>query len=168
MDRRRRRGNRKVAAENLRKLRVWKDMSQTDLAMFLGLKNRSTVTNWEAARCLPSEDLIDRLKVLYGVRKDVLIGKEEFKIARSDSALHWKYREPDQSGVYLAFVQKEGYREYAVLHYDYDLNKWSQRKVVYVNPFHGNKLYTCEELEGEVLQWATFPLSDCDLEGVKK
>jgi transcriptional regulator with XRE-family HTH domain len=60
--------------ERIRSLRIEKEMSQEEIANMFGLKNRSTVSNWEAGRISPDHEIIVKLSQLFNVSTDYILG----------------------------------------------------------------------------------------------
>ena len=63
-------------SENLRKLRLARNISQVELAKALGVSKQS-VSNWENDNIQPSVDMLIRLANEFGVTTDFLLGLTE-------------------------------------------------------------------------------------------
>ncbi|MBD5460495.1 MAG: helix-turn-helix transcriptional regulator [Lachnospiraceae bacterium] len=64
--------------ENIKRLRLAKNLSQVDLAKALGVTKQS-VSNWENNNIQPSIDMLIRLSVFFSVSTDVMLGQEQRK-----------------------------------------------------------------------------------------
>lgn len=61
--------------ENLKELRKRNNLTQSDLQKLLGLNYRTTISNWERARCIPTIENFVRLSVVYGISlQDLILG----------------------------------------------------------------------------------------------
>jgi transcriptional regulator with XRE-family HTH domain len=86
--------------ERIRSLRIEKEMSQEEIANMFGLKNRSTVSNWEAGRISPDHEIIVKLSQLFNVSTDYMLGvsdkrnqNEFIEIALKDGTVLNSYME---------------------------------------------------------------------------
>ncbi len=64
--------------ENIRKLRLARNLSQVDLAKALGVTKQS-VSNWENNNILPSIDMLIRLAHFFSVSTDYILGLNQTK-----------------------------------------------------------------------------------------
>ena len=64
--------------ENIKRLRLAKNLSQVDLAKALGVTKQS-VSNWENNNIQPSIDMLIRLSSFFSVSTDVMLGQEQRK-----------------------------------------------------------------------------------------
>lgn len=62
--------------ENIRRLRLARNLSQVDLAKALGVTKQS-ISNWENDNIQPSIDMLVRLSKYFSVSTDVLLGQEQ-------------------------------------------------------------------------------------------
>ncbi len=62
--------------DNIRYLRIQKDMSQEDLANSLGYKSYTTITKWESGVSEPSLKMVHRLAAYFGVSVNDLCYKQ--------------------------------------------------------------------------------------------
>lgn len=155
------RGSPKGAGKNIRVLRRMREMSQSDLAKLAGV-TRFEVIQWEQGKYLPNEDAVDRLMEVFGVERNVVYGKT---VLHYESAnIRWVGSQPRKSGTYLSYVRRtNGQYEYALLDYDHDRDRWEEKDTTYVNLLTGARVAGYRELDGEVLQWSSFPPCDADI-----
>ncbi|MCM1540219.1 MAG: helix-turn-helix domain-containing protein [Blautia sp.] len=64
--------------ENIKQLRLARNLSQVDLAKALGVTKQS-VSNWENDNILPSIDMLIRLSGFFSVSTDALLGLDTRK-----------------------------------------------------------------------------------------
>lgn len=64
--------------ENIRNLRLARNLSQVDLAKALGVTKQS-VSNWENNNILPSIDMLIRLAQFFSVSTDYMLGLDQAK-----------------------------------------------------------------------------------------
>lgn len=64
--------------ENIKELRLARNLSQVDLAKALGVTKQS-VSNWENNYIQPSIDMLIRLSAFFSVSTDTLLGLEQRK-----------------------------------------------------------------------------------------
>ena len=64
--------------ENIRQLRMARNLSQVDLAKALGVTKQS-ISNWENNNILPSIDMLIHLAKFFSVSTDYLLGLEQRK-----------------------------------------------------------------------------------------
>lgn len=64
--------------ENIRNLRLARNLSQVDLAKALGVTKQS-VSNWENNNILPSIDMLVRLAQFFSVSTDFILGLNQTK-----------------------------------------------------------------------------------------
>ena len=64
--------------ENIKQLRLARNLSQVDLAKALGVTKQS-VSNWENNNIQPSIDMLIRLSAFFSVSTDYMLGLEEKK-----------------------------------------------------------------------------------------
>lgn len=62
--------------ENIKHLRLARNLSQVDLAQALGVTKQS-ISNWENNNIQPSIDMLVRLSQFFSVSTDVLLGLEQ-------------------------------------------------------------------------------------------
>lgn len=102
-----------MIGENLRRLRVERDMTQEELANVLGVSYQS-VSRWENGTCYPDVELLPAIAGFFGVTTDKLMGvgeaEEERFVERSEAA----FQEAVSRGkVYECIrVAREGVRAY--------------------------------------------------------
>lgn len=64
--------------ENIKRLRIARNLSQVDLAKVLGVTKQS-ISNWENNNIQPSIDMLIRLSEFFSVSTDYLLGLEQRK-----------------------------------------------------------------------------------------
>lgn len=64
--------------ENIKQLRIARNLSQVDLAKVLGVTKQS-ISNWENNNIQPSIDMLIRLAEFFSVSTDYLLGFEQRK-----------------------------------------------------------------------------------------
>lgn len=64
--------------ENIKQLRLARNLSQVDLAKALGVTKQS-VSNWENNNIQPSIDMLIRISAFFSVSTDYMLGLEERK-----------------------------------------------------------------------------------------
>lgn len=64
--------------ENIKQLRIARNLSQVDLAKVLGVTKQS-ISNWENNNIQPSIDMLIRLSEFFSVSTDYLLGLEQRK-----------------------------------------------------------------------------------------
>lgn len=64
--------------ENIKQLRIARNLSQVDLAKVLGVTKQS-ISNWENNNIQPSIDMLIRLAKFFSVSTDYLLGLEQRK-----------------------------------------------------------------------------------------
>jgi len=94
-----------MLAQNIRRLRLQKDMTQEELAERLGVTSQA-VSRWERGGCCPDIALLPGLANLFAVTVDDLLGMEEL---RSRARVNDIYAQAD------ALVRQKRYREAALL-----------------------------------------------------
>ena len=65
-----------MLGEQIKKLRINKNLSQVDLAKKLNVTKQS-VSNWENENIMPSIDMLVKIAELFGVTTDYLLGLSE-------------------------------------------------------------------------------------------
>lgn len=66
--------DRKILANNLKKLRNEKHLSQTELSKLLHV-SQQTVGSWETGRAIPGSDTLNELADYFGTSTDELLGR---------------------------------------------------------------------------------------------
>lgn len=69
--------------ENIKQLRLARNLSQVDLAKALGVTKQS-VSNWENNNIQPSIDMLIRISGFFAVSTDYILGLEERKYIEID------------------------------------------------------------------------------------
>ncbi|MDR2519492.1 MAG: helix-turn-helix transcriptional regulator [Eubacteriaceae bacterium] len=102
----------------LQKLRKGRNLTQQQVADYLGLRNRSTLGSWELGKTEPSIEVFTKLCSLYGVENVTYFEKDESEQGQimKESAILAKFRQLDTSGRNLVeFVTaKEWERAYYI------------------------------------------------------
>jgi len=94
-----------MVAQNIRKLRLQKEMTQEELAERLGVTGQA-VSRWERGECYPDITLLPGIVNLFGVTVDELLGMEEL---RSRAKLYETYTRAS------ALIRERKYAEAAQL-----------------------------------------------------
>lgn len=74
-------------AENLKKFRVLKDLTQEDVADYLGITPQS-VSKWERGECYPDIDFLPALANIFETSVDLLIGMDTIRAEKTIDDIH--------------------------------------------------------------------------------
>lgn len=88
-------------AENLKKYRMYKNMTQEDVAVYLGVTPQS-VSKWERAECYPDITLLPALANIFETSVDLLLGMDAIRSAESRLEIHRNANQLQQQGDYTA------------------------------------------------------------------
>ena len=86
-------------AENLRKYRMQKNMTQEDVAVYLGVTPQS-VSKWERAECYPDITLLPALANIFETSVDLLLGMDAIRAAETRLNIHRKANGFQRQGDY--------------------------------------------------------------------
>ena len=86
-------------AENLKEYRMQKNMTQEDVAVYLGVTPQS-VSKWERAECYPDITLLPALANIFETSVDLLLGMDAIRAAESRLNIHRKANEFQRQGDY--------------------------------------------------------------------
>lgn len=90
----------KTIGTRIRGLREKKNMTQTELSEYLGMKTYTTVSKWESDDNFPKGKDLKKLAELFGVSSDYLLGLSQDTSASSISDIYNKLELPRQEKVY--------------------------------------------------------------------
>lgn len=100
----------------IRGLREKKNMTQTELSDYLGMKTYTTVSKWESDDNFPKGKDLKKLAELFGVSSDYLLGLSQDTSSSSISNIYNKLEPPRQEKVYnFAEEQLEEQKRSSVL-----------------------------------------------------
>ena len=108
----------KTIGTRIRGLREKKNMTQTELSEYLGMKTYTTVSKWESDDNFPKGKDLKKLAELFGVSSDYLLGLSQDTSPSSISDIYNKLEPPRQAKVYnfaeeqLEEQQKENVLEF--------------------------------------------------------
>lgn len=88
-------------AENLKKYRIQRNMTQEDIATFLGITAQS-VSKWERGECYPDITLLPTLANIFETSVDLLLGMDAIRSAESRLEIHRNANQLQQQGDYTA------------------------------------------------------------------
>lgn len=74
-------------AENLKKYRIMKDLTQEDVADFLGITSQS-VSKWERGECYPDITFLPALANIFETSVDLLIGMDVIRAEKTIDNIH--------------------------------------------------------------------------------
>lgn len=100
-------------SENLRKLRIEKNLTQEDIAVYLGVTPQS-VSKWERGECCPDIELLPALANIFETSVDLLIGMDEIRAEQTISGIHSKAADFQRNGEFSA--AEEVYRSALLLY----------------------------------------------------
>lgn len=86
-------------SENLKKYRVMKNLTQVDVAEYLGVTPQS-VSKWERGECYPDTTFLPALSNIFETSIDLLIGMDEIRAEKTRFNIHKKAAEYQRSGDY--------------------------------------------------------------------
>lgn len=86
-------------SENLRKYRIQKNLTQEEVASYLGVTAQS-VSKWERAECYPDITLLPALANIFETSVDLLIGMDAIRSCETRLSIHRKANEYQQAGDY--------------------------------------------------------------------
>lgn len=86
-------------AENLKKFRVMKNLTQEDLAEYLGITPQS-VSKWERGECCPDITFLPALANIFETSVDLLIGMDSIRAEKTRFNIHKTAAEYQRSGDY--------------------------------------------------------------------
>jgi len=102
----------------LQELRKSKNLTQQQVADYLGLKNRSTLGSWELGKTEPNIDFFTKLCDLYGIENVhyFTVNRDVREALKRESGIIAKYRELDAHGRELVeyVTLKEWERSYYI------------------------------------------------------
>lgn len=90
----------KTIGTRIRGLREKKNMTQTELSEYLGMKTYTTVSKWESDDNFPKGKDLKKLAELFGVSSDYLLGLSQDTSPSSISDIYNKLEPPRQEKVY--------------------------------------------------------------------
>ncbi|MFQ7233257.1 MAG: helix-turn-helix domain-containing protein, partial [Enterococcus hulanensis] len=106
----------KTIGTRIRGLREKKNMTQTELSDYLGMKTYTTVSKWESDDNFPKGKDLKKLAELFGVSSDYLLGLSQDTSSSSISDIYNKLEPPRQEKVYnFAEEQLEEQKRSSVL-----------------------------------------------------
>ena len=106
----------KTIGTRIRGLREKKNMTQTELSDYLGMKTYTTVSKWESDDNFPKGKDLKKLAKLFGVSSDYLLGLSQDTSSSSISDIYNKLEPPRQEKVYnFAEEQLEEQKRSSVL-----------------------------------------------------
>ena len=87
--------------ENLKKYRIQKNLTQENVAEFLGITPQS-ISKWERGECYPDITLLPALANIFETSIDLLIGMDTIRAQETRYAIHKRASEFQRAGDYLA------------------------------------------------------------------
>ena len=88
-----------LLSENLKKYRILKDLTQEDVAIYLGITSQS-VSKWERGETYPDITFLPALANLFETSVDLLIGMDTIRAEETRLNIHKKAIEYQRSGEY--------------------------------------------------------------------
>lgn len=88
-------------SENLKKYRILKNLTQEDVAEYLGITPQS-VSKWERRECYPDITLLPALANIFETSIDLLIGMDTIRAQETRFNIHKKASEFQQNGDYAS------------------------------------------------------------------
>lgn len=88
-------------SENLQKYRIMKNLTQEDVAEYLGLTPQS-ISKWERGECYPDIMLLPALANIFETSVDLLIGMDTIRAQETRLSIHKKASEFQRSGDYAS------------------------------------------------------------------
>jgi len=88
-------------AENLRKYRILKNLTQEDIAEYLGITAQA-VSKWERSECYPDITLLPALANILETSIDLLIGMDAIRAEETRYEIHSKATDLQRAGEYDA------------------------------------------------------------------
>ena len=88
-------------SENLKKYRIMKNLTQEDVAEYLGLTPQS-ISKWERGECYPDIMLLPALANIFETSVDLLIGMDTIRAQETRLSIHKKASEFQRSGDYAS------------------------------------------------------------------
>ncbi|MBE5817744.1 MAG: helix-turn-helix domain-containing protein [Clostridiales bacterium] len=88
-------------SENLKKYRIEKNLTQEDVAEYLGLTPQS-VSKWERGECYPDITLLPALAYIFETSIDLLIGLDTIRAQETRLNIHKKASEFQRNGDYAS------------------------------------------------------------------
>ncbi len=85
--------------ENLKKYRVMKNLTQEDIAEYLGITPQS-VSKWERGECYPDITFLPALANIFETSVDLLIGMDSIRAEKTRFNIHKAAAEYERSGDY--------------------------------------------------------------------
>ena len=88
-------------SENLKKYRIMKNLTQEDVAGYLGLTPQS-ISKWERGECYPDITLLPALANIFETSIDLLIGMDAIRAQETRYNIHKKASEFQRDGDYIS------------------------------------------------------------------
>ena len=88
-------------SENLKKYRIMKNLTQEDVAGYLGLTPQS-ISKWERGECYPDITLLPALANIFETSIDLLIGMDAIRAQETRYNIHKKASELQRDGDYIS------------------------------------------------------------------
>lgn len=88
-------------SENLKKYRMMKNLTQEDVAGFLGLTPQS-ISKWERGECYPDITFLPALANIFETSIDLLIGMDTIRAQETRYSIHKKASEFQRDGDYVS------------------------------------------------------------------
>ena len=100
-------------SENLKKYRLMKNLTQEDIAEYLGITPQS-VSRWERGECYPDITFLPALANIFSTSVDLLIGMDSIRAEETIYNIHKTASDYQRSGDYAA--AEKTYREALVIY----------------------------------------------------
>lgn len=88
-------------SENLKKYRTLKNLTQEDVAEYLGITPQS-VSKWERAECYPDITFLPALANILETSVDILLGMDTIRAVQTQHSIHKSASEYQRSGDYAS------------------------------------------------------------------